>query len=158
MAIQKIKDGKSFNIYHQHFLIDNENELTSLEATFKCHMGDRAELPNGTVYVRHSDNFQGDLWELMEGSSGGQEGSNVLTINLDITTQALDKTWAEISAADVAVILLPVGDSKARLFVSSTSHDTAYDVQALFGAGSTPAVMNFTTNSADDYPILVQGD
>lgn len=117
---------------------------------------------SGLPDVTTADN--GNVLTVVEGAwakaepSGGQGGNNVLTINLDITTQALDKTWAEISAADVAVILFPVGDSKARLFVSSTSHDTAYDVQALFGAGSTPAVMNFTTNSADDYPILVQGD
>lgn len=62
--IQLEKENSSFNIYEQHFLIDSENDLQTLESEYDCHQGDKAELPDGSYYLRHSDSYQGELWEL----------------------------------------------------------------------------------------------
>lgn len=75
MAIQLLKENDRFNTYHQHFLVDSSDDLTSLEANFKCQMGDVAEAVDGTKYVRHSDGYSGDLWEEV-GSSGSSSGSS----------------------------------------------------------------------------------
>ena len=83
MAIQLIKENSKFNIYHQHFLIDNADELTTLESTYEAHFGDRAELPNGIIYIRHSDDYQGDLWEIMQNSGGGGSGSSLPSVTSD---------------------------------------------------------------------------
>lgn len=64
MAIQLEKENSKFNIYERHFLIDSVADLQMIEALYICHQGDKAELPNGTTYRRHSDSYQGDLWEL----------------------------------------------------------------------------------------------
>lgn len=69
MAIQLMQENGEYNIKSQHFLIDEENDLVNLESEYSCSMGDRAELPDGTIYVRHSDEYQGDLWELNENAS-----------------------------------------------------------------------------------------
>lgn len=74
MAIQKIKEGNSFNSYTQIFQIDSTNDLVTLEADYNPHFGDKAELPNGTVYIRHSDGYSGDLWEIAQSSGGGGGG------------------------------------------------------------------------------------
>lgn len=66
MAIQLMQENGEYNIKSQHFLIDETSDLTSLENEYSCSMGDKAELPNGIIYVRHSDEFDGDLWELKE--------------------------------------------------------------------------------------------
>lgn len=70
MAVQLLQENNVFNINRKHFLLDEENELTTLENQYDCLMGDIAELADGTIYYRHSDNYQGDLWELKESSSG----------------------------------------------------------------------------------------
>lgn len=64
MAIQLEKENSKFNIYEQHFLIDSAADLQILENQYSCHQGDRAELPDGSYYLRHSDSYQGELWEL----------------------------------------------------------------------------------------------
>ena len=69
MAIQLMQENGEYNIKNQHFLIDATSDLTNLENEYSCSMGDRVELPDGTIYVRHSDEFEGDLWELNENAS-----------------------------------------------------------------------------------------
>lgn len=71
MAIQLEKENSKFNIYEQHFLIDSKNDLQTLESEYSCHQGDKAELPDGSYYLRHSDDYQGELWELAKSSGGG---------------------------------------------------------------------------------------
>lgn len=66
MTVQKIKEGNVFNVYNQSFLIDETSDLDELENEYTCLMGDKAQLPDGTIYVRHSDEFQGELWEEIE--------------------------------------------------------------------------------------------
>lgn len=76
MAIQLEKENSKFNIYEQHFLIDSESELQTLESEYTCRQGDKAELPDGSYYIRHSDDYQGEKWELAK-SSGGGGGSDL---------------------------------------------------------------------------------
>ena len=51
---------------HQEFLIDSFEDLEELEKNFDCELGDKAYIPDGRVYTRHSDNYDEDLWELVE--------------------------------------------------------------------------------------------
>ena len=81
--IQLEKENSSFNIYEQHFLIDSESELQTLESEYTCRQGDKAELPDGSYYLRHSDDYQGDLWELVKSSSGGSGSSDLPPITSD---------------------------------------------------------------------------
>lgn len=74
MAIQLEKENSKFNIYEQHFLIDSKNDLQTLESEYDCNQGDKAELPDGSYYLRHSDDYQGEKWELVKSSSGGNSG------------------------------------------------------------------------------------
>ena len=103
MAIIKLKEGHSFNIYHQHFLIDSDSDLTLLETTYNCQIGDIAELPNGNYYIRHSNDYQGDLWELIEtDGSGGITPSGTKTINISESgTNEVDVT--EYATAEIVV-------------------------------------------------------
>lgn len=71
MAIQLIKQNSKFNILHQYFYIDDVSDLDTIEDEFECHMGDIAELSNGTKYQRHSDDYLGELWEYYQGGSSG---------------------------------------------------------------------------------------
>ena len=74
--IKKIKENGIYNLLHQKFMIDSSSDLTTLESTYTCQMGDIAELPNGNYYCRHSDGYSGDLWELVEVGSRGSSGSS----------------------------------------------------------------------------------
>lgn len=78
MAIQLEKENNKFNIYEQHFLIDSKNDLQTIESEYTCHQGDKAELPDGSYYIRHSDDYQGEKWELAKSSSGGGSGGSDL--------------------------------------------------------------------------------
>ncbi len=84
MAIQKIKEDNSFNIYHQHFLIDSSDDLASLEANYNCQMGDIAETVDGTKYTRHSAGYSGELWEEIHSSSSGGTSTDNGTIVIDL--------------------------------------------------------------------------
>lgn len=103
MAIIKLKEGLLFNNYHQHFLIDSNSDLTLLEATYNCQLGDVAELPSGNYYIRHSNDYQGDLWELIEtDGSGGITPSGTKTINISQSgTNEVDVT--EYATAEIVV-------------------------------------------------------
>ena len=76
MAIQLLQENGKFNTVIKHFLIDDENDLTNLDTEYVCTMGDKAELPNGTIYIRHSDDFQGDLWEERNSNSSNSSSEN----------------------------------------------------------------------------------
>ena len=76
MAIQLAKQNSKFNILHQYFYIDDVSDLDIIEDEFKCHMGDIAELSNGTKYQRHSDDYLGELWEYYQGGNSGNSDDN----------------------------------------------------------------------------------
>lgn len=110
MAYTKLEDNATIT-HRQYFLIDSADDLEVLETQFDCEQGDQAELPNGTIYKRHSDGFDGDLWEVIEktGSSGGSEEEGSEENNLFITNISLvagentnysgDKTLGELTEA-----------------------------------------------------------
>ena len=97
MAIQKIKEGNSFNSYTQIFQIDSTNDLATLEADYNPHFGDKAELPNGTIYVRHSDGYSGDLWEIAQGSGGGVEVEAFSVTQNDTYTAPEGKAYSPVT-------------------------------------------------------------
>lgn len=69
MAIQLMQENGEYNIIVKHFLVDSIDDLSDLENEYECSIGDKVELPDGTIYIRHSDDYQGDLWELNENTS-----------------------------------------------------------------------------------------
>lgn len=97
MAIQLFRENDSFNIYHQHFLIDEENDLVNLENEYSCSMGDRAELPDGTIYVRHSDGYNGELWELSESLGENSKLPEVDSSDNGRVLMVVNGVWATAS-------------------------------------------------------------
>lgn len=116
MAIQLEKENGKFNIYIQHFLIDSAADLQTLESEYTCHQGDKAELPDGSYYLRHSDDYQGDLWELVKssGGSGGSGSSDLPSVTsadngdiLTVVNGAWDKGEAPYVVSEDADIVIP---------------------------------------------------
>lgn len=70
MAIQLMQENGEYNINRKHFLLDVKDDFIDLENSYECSMGDIAELVDGTIYYRHSNEYDGDLWELNESSGG----------------------------------------------------------------------------------------
>lgn len=158
MAIQLLKENDRFNTYHQHFLIDGSDDLTSLEANYKCQMGDVAEVVDGTRYIRHSDDYQGEKWELMESSSGGDGGGStgggVLVVNMDTETGALDKTWQEIHDA---LPLVFARDEDTYYLVGCFADDGEYGAVCTIPQPDGNIFSTFVTDSADGYPVAQDG-
>lgn len=77
MAIKLAKKNNVFNILQRTFYIDDESDLETIEAEYDCGIGDIAECPDGTIYRRHSDGYDGELW-VKKGSSGGGGGGSGL--------------------------------------------------------------------------------
>lgn len=75
MAIKLFKVDNFHSGLHKEFFIDGESDLEQIEVEFDCELGDKAYTPNGTIYTRHSDEFDGDLWEEIEVSGGSSENS-----------------------------------------------------------------------------------
>ena len=110
--VQKIKEGNSFNSYTQIFQIDSANDLTIIESGYNPHFGDKAELPNGTVYVRHSDDYQGEKWELAK-SSGGGSGSDLPDYSEASDGDVLsiedgEPAWKELSGGGGGVFIVTI--------------------------------------------------
>lgn len=161
MAIQLVQENGEYNIKSQHFLIDEENDLVNLESEYSCSMGDRAELPDGTIYVRHSNDYQGDKWVVK--SSGSSESSDTgprliripYTVEGSIVTMGM--TWQEIvDAANAGNFLFMAGadladwsDAVSSSFMNAYIHeDTTYCVMMQ----TYDYYREFTTETADGYP------
>lgn len=88
------------------------------------------------------------------GGGGGQGGSNVLVVNLNTDTGALDKTWNEISENPVAFVYIIQPDGDTRFPISGTwVSDGSYGVNVMGDAATLQAV----TDSADGYPVAQMG-
>ena len=100
-----------------------------------------------------SESFGGYSYSLKGGSSGG---GGVLVVHLERVgdDSVLDKTWAEIDAADVAVIVYS-GSWDGETYHNRESVTTtgvlngAYGVETNNGSGYEV----YLTNSADGYPV-----
>lgn len=99
MAIQLYKENDKYNVYHQHFYIDNISDLDSIETEYKCQMGDIAELPDGTQYRRHSDNYSGQMWDYFKGggSSGGGDLPDVTAADNGDFLSVQNGEWSKVS-------------------------------------------------------------
>ena len=136
MAIQKIKEGNSFNSYTQIFQIDSTDDLVTLEADYNPHFGDKAELPNGTVYVRHSDGYSGDLWEIAQSSGGGGSSLPAVTSedNGDVLTVE-DGAWAKAAPSGGGQFIITVTANEAE---TELSVDKTYqEIVSAFAEGKT---------------------
>lgn len=69
MAVKLAKKNNVFNMQVRTFYIDSVDDLAVIETQYDCGIGDRAELPDGTVYCRHSDGYTGDLWSVRSSGS-----------------------------------------------------------------------------------------
>ena len=120
MAIILAKKNNQYNIQRRYFYIDDESDLEALESEWDCGIGDIAELPNGTIYCRHSDGYDGDLWEKRSSGSSPSPAltptptptpsSDILYVNAVYDDQAfitsLDKTASEIMEAAPMVVMV----------------------------------------------------
>lgn len=133
MSFKLFKKDNFFNGTHQEFLIDSKNDLIALETSFDCELGDKAFTPNGTMYTRHSDDFEGDLWEeIKETSGGGSDGGGLPDYSeandgdvLSIENGAL--AWKAASGgANVYVLNKNAGSSLANVEAGQT---VTWDIQ-----------------------------
>ena len=120
------------------------------------------EMDTGKVFFYNAEDNE---WLEFAGSGGGggQGGSNVLIVNYDVTTQALDKTWKEIHDAEYAVITGAAGGDKFVIYIAGFhAGGGLYDVNAYSPYYEEGAVgfdwMAFKTNSENGYPVLDSGD
>lgn len=164
MAIILAKKNNQYNIQRRHFYIDDESDFETLESEWDCGIGDLAELPNGTVYCRHSDNYSGDLWE-KRGSGASPSPtptptptSSILYVNMvydDATfITSLDKTAGEIIEAAPMVVAVRdfLDDEPAQYLLvryGGSSEISGYEF--MFGLGE-----NFYAEGLDDYPNDVE--
>lgn len=110
------------------------------------------EMDTGKVFFYNAEDEE---WLEFAGSGGGgQGGSNVLIVTMDIATTTLDKTWQEIFDAAYAVILIEQEGSKQFMTITEIANDGIYAVSAFMG--SSP--MQFIASSADSNPVLNTGD
>lgn len=112
------------------------------------------EMDTGKVFFYNAEDEE---WLEFAGSGGGggQGGSNVLIVNLDISTGAFDKTWSEISENPVAFVYVQQSDGDARFPVSGVWLESGtYGINVMTDTG-TP--MQATTDSADGYPVAQTG-
>ena len=113
------------------------------------------EMDTGKVFFYDAESEE---WLEFAGSGGGggQGGSNVLIVNLNTSTYALDKTWTEIKNADYPVVVIEANENiKQWMNIVSAEYDGGlYNVTVL--DESSPMV--FATDTANGYPVLDTGE
>jgi len=170
LAVKLAKKNNVFNMQQRTFYIDDESDLDAIEVEYDCGIGDIAECPDGTIYRRHSDGYDGDLWEKKGSSGGGGGGSGNFVIHFDMATGMLDKTWQEIadaySTGNTVVMINDINEEDYRIITSAyvTAMTSAEGVtlrlayvewQENQGAITYQlAGMEFVADSADDYPTM----
>lgn len=83
----------------------------------------------------------------------------MFVINCDPATYSLDKTWAQIHAADAAVIIMPDEGAITRFYVTATTTDSVdYQVFAVTSLEAAATVAEFITNSENGYPVINAGE
>jgi len=154
MGIKLAKKNNQFNMQRRTFYIDSADDLEIIEAEYDCGIGDLAELPDGTTYCRHSDGYDGDLWEKRgsskSGGGGGGSDSSVLVVH-DVEG-TLDKTWQEIYDAVMSNRVCFIGSSSD----AENWGDLYLLVNIQWSEGSY-AVSNgnatYYADSPNDYPV-----
>ena len=138
MAIQLFKENEAFNVKSQHFLIDSTDELTNIESIYNCKQGDKAELPDGTIYVRHSDDHQGDKWVVKSASGGGSSLPDVTTndkgkyLHTNESTGVLE--WIEAAGSNgVLMVTYTVDENDST---TATCDHTFAEILSAFNGGA----------------------
>ena len=148
MAIKLYKENSCFNIYHQCFLIESSDDLAIIESTYHCQQGDKALLPDGSFYIRHSDDYSGNLWELNEGGSEG--GSDLPEVsaadNGDVLT-VVNGTWAKAEAPTGLPVVSGVDNGKYLGVVNGEWSTTDGDV---FSVTVTMTQYDYSTSTSMD--------
>lgn len=90
------------------------------------------------------------------GGGGGQGGSNVLIVGMDMATHTLDKTWTEIKNADYPVVVIEADENtKQWMNILSAEYENGlYTVHVTIDGSA----VVFATSSANGYPVLDSGD
>lgn len=96
MAIKLFKVDNFHYGIHQEFFIDGEDDLEQIENEYECELGDKAYTPDGTIYMRHSDDFDGDLWDIVKSNSESENSLPAITTddNGNVLT-VVDGVWAK---------------------------------------------------------------
>jgi hypothetical protein len=86
--------------------------------------------------------------------SGGSSGGGVLVVHMDVESGVLDKTWREIDAADVAVVVFSGSEDgetwHSREFVTNTNTlNGNYFASTVYAGGSS----DYMALDSDEYPV-----
>ena len=95
---------------------------------------------------------------IAKGGGGGSSGG-VLVVHGDLQTNALDKTWQEISDANWSVLEYSAREGSRTLcpcYIVATN-GSAYVVQFADFADGTLYLMSFVTDSPNGYPVMQGG-
>ena len=160
MAIKRFKRDNFGNGIHSEFFIDSADDLEVIEDMYDCELGDRAFTPTGAEYVRHSDEFEGDLWEEVSGdnSSGSDGGMLVVQTTFDESTGTitLAETWQSIfdnMSGGKLVVVLDTGDAAyMSMACIAENNGSDYNVVILHGNAEGAFTTVYTCESANDYP------
>lgn len=163
MAIKLFKVDNFYYGIHQEFLIDEKEDLEQIEIDFNCGLGDKAFVPDGTVYVRHSDEFEGELWEeeTAEVSSGGAIVAYV-SYDEDEGIYTLDKTAGELKEAVLSGKYMQIEYHLGEDFLDGiyvwpvcncyfdSDEPPVFSFDILNMSGD---VKTFSCSSSDDFPV-----
>lgn len=142
MAIKLFKvDNFSYGI-HQEFLIDEKEDLEQIEIDFNCGLGDKAFVPDGTVYVRHSDGFEGELWEEEIAENGGGSSLPDYSEASDgdvLSIEDGEPAWKTPSSGALYVTITALPDPETQELTIITSDKTYAEIDAAMTAG-TPVI------------------
>lgn len=139
------------------------------EADWNAQQGDlgyiknKPDIPEGLPSVSAEDDgktlvVDDGEWTIGSGGGGGT-GGGVLVVGIDMQTMTLDKTWNEINSAPFVVLRVQADDNIVQYnSITGCSHyaDTGnYYVEFASISQDGTAIVQFHTNSADGYPVLV---
>lgn len=100
-----------------------------------------------------------EIVDAIGSGGGGGTGGGVLVVGIDMDTMTLDKTWNEIASAPYAVLKVQDENIVYYNFIFATEAN-ANNYRAIFATitlNGEVETMPFGTDSADGYPLIVQG-
>ena len=85
-------------------------------------------------------------------------GGGILIVHEDEVTSTLNKTWQEIYDADVCYLILDKDGDKSISLVTSAYNKGICVITALAANLLGPIVLEYRSNSPDDYPIYIDSN
>ena len=147
MAVKLAKKNNVFNMQQRTFYIDDESDLDAIEAEYDCGIGDTAECPDGTIYRRHSDDYEGDLWE-KKGASKGGGGSTLPDVDSEDNGKVLKVVDGEWDKSTGDTIIIHLNNDDLTDMTWQEMHDALLAgkrVVMMWGSGTTVRQYIFTT-------------